>query len=116
MELYVEDCMRIVIVLLLHSIIFIQCLAIIELLITSQKIRLLTQLILTFILFICSGAMIPSIYLPLSIQAAAPYVFTHQAFYLLQEIILNDRLYVDYFFILVTTFFLSFCFFGYLLW
>src|SRR5690625_7100793 len=69
MELYVEDYMRIAIVLFLHSIIFIQCLAIIELLITSQKIRLLTQLILTFILFICSGAMIPTIYLPLSIQA-----------------------------------------------
>src|SRR5690625_508183 len=116
MELYVEDYMRIAIVLFLHSIIFIQCLAIIELLITSQTIRLLTQLILTFILFICSGAMIPTIYLPLSIQAAAAYVFTHQAFYWLQEIILNDRLYVDYVFLLGTTFVGSFCLIGISLW
>jgi len=116
MELYVEDYMRIAIILFLHSIIFIECLAIIELLITSEKIRLLTQLILTCILFIGSGAMIPTIYLPLSMQAAVPYVFTHQAFYWLQEIILNGCFYADYIPLLGTAFVGLLCLIGMSLW
>lgn len=115
-DLYAEDYMRIAIILFLHSIIFIECLSLIELLITSHKIRLLTQLLLTFILFIGSGAMIPTIYFPLSIQAAVPYVFTHQAFYWLQEIILNDRFYADYVPLLGTAFIGLLCLIGISLW
>lgn len=97
LHLDLEDYIRIMIVLLLHTGLFLQCLAIMETIITSAKLRLLGQSLLTFFLITMSGTIIPAIYLPLQIQAVLPYVFSYEGFYWLQEVILNERLYVDYY-------------------
>lgn len=92
-----EDYLRIMIVLFIHSGLFLQCLAIIETIILSAKIRLLGQSLLTFLLIMTSGTIIPSIYFPLQIQKILPYVFSNEGFHWLQEVILNERFYVDYY-------------------
>src|SRR5690625_4090717 len=91
-----EDYMRIIIILFIHSFLFLICLALIETMIKSTKLRLLGQSLITFILIILSGTIIPAIYFPLNIQAVLPYVFSNEGFHWLQEVILNERFYVDY--------------------
>lgn len=91
------DYMRIMTVVLLHAFLFLQCLAIMETIISSAKLRLLGQSIVAFLLVVMSGTIIPAIYFPLQIQAILPYVFSYEGFYWLQEVILNERLYVDYY-------------------
>lgn len=91
-----EDYMRIIIILFIHSCLFLICLAFIETMIKSTKLRLLGQSLITFILIILSGTIIPAIYFPLNIQAVLPYVFSNEGFHWLQEVILNERFYVDY--------------------
>lgn len=91
-----EDYMRIIIILFIHSCLYLICLAFIETMIKSTKLRLLGQSLITFILIILSGTIIPAIYFPLNIQAVLPYVFSNEGFHWLQEVILNERFYVDY--------------------
>ncbi|GGA86388.1 ABC transporter permease [Ornithinibacillus halotolerans] len=69
---------------------------IIETLIPSNKLRLFIQVITIGIILLASGSLIPAIYLPLYIQEFLPFVFTYQAFYWLEEILLNGRTYVDF--------------------
>lgn len=94
-DLFTADYVRIFLTLFIHSIIFLTCLAIIDTIIPSQKFRLLLQSLLTFILIIMSGAIVPTSYFPLSIQDILPYIFSHLGFYWVQEVVLNERLYVD---------------------
>ncbi|MBP2077383.1 ABC transporter permease [Oceanobacillus polygoni] len=91
-----EDYLRITILTLLYSVIFLQCLAIIETLIQSHKLRLLVQSMFTILSVIISGAIIPVIYYPLWIQNLLPYLFSYEALSWIQDILLNNRLYADY--------------------
>lgn len=95
-QLDLEDYLRIMMVLFMHSSLFLICLALIETVIASAKLRLLVQSLLTFLLIIASGTLIPTIYFPLSLQEFLPYVFSNEGFHWLQEVILNERFYVDY--------------------
>lgn len=97
LQLDQEDYTRIMIVLLMHAALFLQCLALMEIIISSAKLRLLGQSVVAFLLIIMSGTIIPAIYFPLQIQAILPYVFSYEGFHWLQEVILNERLYVDYY-------------------
>lgn len=90
------DYLRITILTLLYSGIFMQCLGIIESLITSHKLRLLMQSLFTISSVIISGAIIPVIYYPLWIQKLLPYLFSYEALSWIQDILLNNRLYADY--------------------
>ncbi|PAV30429.1 ABC transporter ATP-binding protein [Virgibacillus profundi] len=100
-NLILEDYVRISFLLLLYSIIFLTCLAIIEVIIPSQKFRLLGQSFLTGLILLVSGAIIPTIYFPVQIQQFLPYVFSFEALSWLQEISLNDRLYADFYPLLI---------------
>lgn len=91
-----EDYIRITLLTLLYSGIFVQCLAIIESLTQSHKLRLLVQSVFTFVSIIISGAIIPVIYYPLWIQNLLPYLFSYEALSWIQDILLNNRLYADY--------------------
>ncbi|HLQ98060.1 MAG TPA: ABC transporter permease, partial [Candidatus Dormibacteraeota bacterium] len=95
-QLDLEDYLRIMMVLFIHSGLFLICLALIETIIASAKLRLLGQSFFTFLLIIASGTLIPTIYFPLSLQEFLPYVFSNEGFHWLQEVILNERFYVDY--------------------
>src|SRR5699024_1569186 len=83
-------------VFLLYTITLLVILAIIELITSSLKSRLLLQLVVIILLVICSGAIVPVIYFPLYIQDKLSFIFSYEALYWLQEIILLDRLFVSY--------------------
>lgn len=95
LQLIREDFVRIAGLMCLYSIIFLVLLAITEVIIKSHKVRLLIQSIISFLLTIMSGAIIPVIYFPMSIQKVAPYIFSHHTVVWLQEVMLNDRYYVE---------------------
>src|SRR5690625_5135499 len=95
-ELWKEDYLRIAIIMLLYSILILVTLAIIETVISKRKLCLLGQSVWIGVLLLLSGALIPTLYFPLKLQAFLPYVFSGEAFYWLQELMLNGRFYADY--------------------
>lgn len=94
-DLFLSDDGKIVGIILMYSFVFLLGLAVIEAILQAPKIRLLVQTIYTGILLLLSGAIVPTIYFPFYIQDILPYSFGHQAFQLLQEIILETRVYID---------------------
>src|SRR5690625_1104712 len=91
-----EDYRRIFSVGVLLHIIFLECLAILEQIIRSSKVRLLGQSVFTLGIILLSGAIIPTLYFPMVIQKGLTYLFSYQAFYWFQEVLLQQRFYVDY--------------------
>ncbi|WP_188453456.1 ABC transporter permease [Virgibacillus oceani] len=94
--LYTENYLRIATLMLLYSFVFLEIIAIFEILFIEQKLRLLIQSIFTGFVLLLSGAIIPTLYFPLYIQNLLPYSFGNLALHWLQEIILNGRFYADY--------------------
>src|SRR5699024_8307268 len=66
--LYGEDYGRIVLITGLYSLIYLIILAILELIFTGQKLRLLIQSLFTLIVLLASGAIIPTLYFPMYMQ------------------------------------------------
>lgn len=97
-----EDYRRIAIVWSLFSVIFLQLIATIELLVRSEKMRLLIQSIVTGAVIVLSGAIVPTLYFPIYIQKFLSYVFSAEAFYWLLEVLLNERFYADYKLLLIS--------------
>ncbi|MGP4108364.1 ABC transporter permease [Virgibacillus sp. L01] len=91
-----EDYLRIAIIISLYNILFLFGLAILETVISGQKVRLLAQSLFTFLSLLVSGAIIPTLYFPLYVQALLPYSFSSESFHWLQEVIINGRFYADY--------------------
>ncbi|WP_164216835.1 ABC transporter permease [Virgibacillus sp. YIM 98842] len=87
---------RIALVSILYSLSFLISLSIIEVLIASQKLRMLFQALFTIVVLLLSGAVLPAIYFPPAIQGLLDYIFSAEAFYWLQEIIVHQRFYADY--------------------
>ncbi|MFA1821243.1 ABC transporter permease [Virgibacillus oceani] len=81
---------------ILYSLLFLTSLSIIEVLITSQKLRLLFQALFTTAVLLFSGALVPTIYFPLSLQNFLDYIFSAETFFWLQEIIVHQRFYADF--------------------
>lgn len=95
-EFIIEDYLRIAIVTLLYSLTFLHILAILECMFSNVRIRLFVHSLFTFIWIGFSGAIVPTIYFPLSLQDWLTYIPSYEALYWLQEVILNERIYVDY--------------------
>lgn len=91
-----EDYLRMFGLISVMSLIYLFILALLELLFKSDYLRLFSQLIVTFILIGLSGALIPVIYFPVTIQTYLNYLPFNHTFYWLQEVIFNERLYVEY--------------------
>jgi ABC-2 type transport system permease protein len=91
-----ENHVRLAIISILYSVLFLISLSIIEVLIPSQKLQLLFQALFAFGTLLLSGAIVPTIYFPLAIQQQLDYVFSSEAFYWLQEIIIHQRFYADF--------------------
>lgn len=91
-----SDYIKVICLMLLYSFCFLFLLALIELLVPSQKLRLMIQIILTMGLLLISGAIVPTIYFPLSVQDITPYMVSTLLFDELRDVLLNDRLFVDY--------------------
>lgn len=95
-HLFLVDYGKIAVIGLVYSFTFLLGLAIIEAILQAPKIRLFVQTFYTGILVLLSGAVVPTIYFPYYIQDILPYSFSYQAFHLLQEIILETLVYVDF--------------------
>lgn len=96
LQLAAENIIRLGIIILLHSLALLVTLAIIELIVLQEKLRMLIQAAFTLILLLVSGAVIPTIYFPVWIEENIRYLFSAEAFSWLTEIILNQRFYADY--------------------
>ncbi|WP_163580162.1 ABC transporter permease [Gracilibacillus saliphilus] len=90
-----ENYIRISLLLLLHSIIFLQCIILIDWLISSSKLTVLVQTLFTGITILFSGAIIPKIYFPIYLEDYFSISFSHQSFYWMEQIILNGRFYAE---------------------
>jgi ABC-2 type transport system permease protein len=88
---------RIMVISMLYSLLFLICLSLIEVLIASQKLRLLLQSLFTFATLLFSGAVLPTIYFPPAFKNMLDYVFAAEAFYWLQEMVVHQRFYADYY-------------------
>ena len=96
-NMILEDYVRIALITSFYSIIFTTVLAILEVIIPSQKIRLLGQSVMTGFILLLSGAIVPVIYFPVKVQEYLSYIFSYEAFFWMLEIIMNDRLYADFY-------------------
>lgn len=94
-EFYPEDIGRIFSLMGLYSLAFLVTLALIETIAHGAKIQLLVQSVFTFLVLLLSGAIIPVLYYPASIQSLLPYSFSTQAFHWVREVVLNDRFYAE---------------------
>lgn len=98
---YLEDVQRILLIYLLYSSSYLITLALFEVMFADARFRLLTHSLLTLLFIILSGSLVPTIYFPLYIQDLLTYLPSYHALYWWQEILLNDRLYADYFPLLI---------------
>lgn len=97
-----EDYLNLFGVLCLVSLGFLVILAVLDSLFRSY-LRPLMQASLFSLLLVLSGALVPIIYLPLSIQKLAEFNPLFNGFYWLQEVILNERFFVDYTFLIISS-------------
>lgn len=95
-DLYSEDIVRIGLICLLFSAVYLIGLAVIEMIIQAPRIRLLIHAVYTVGLIVLSGALVPAIYFPLYMQNILTYVPAYEALFWLQEIMLNERLHAEY--------------------
>ncbi|WP_077357841.1 ABC transporter permease [Virgibacillus halodenitrificans] len=91
-----ENVVRITLICFLYGIIFLVLMAFVEIIISSAKLRLLIQAGLTGFMLLISGTLIPTIYFPLILQDILQYSPSTEAFYWLQQIVLEQRLFADY--------------------
>ncbi|MFC4402624.1 ABC transporter permease [Gracilibacillus xinjiangensis] len=95
LEVATENYLRMGLLMLGHSIIFIQCLTLLSWFIRSQKLTLLIQTGFTAITILFSGAIIPRIYFPVYTEKYSEYIFSHHAFYWMEQIALNGRFHAE---------------------
>lgn len=95
-DLIIEDYVRIIIIQFLYVISLSFVFGSIEILISSLKGQLFLQMLGTIIIVFSSGAIIPIIYLPTWLEQVFQYSFSYESFYWLREVMLNNRLYVDF--------------------
>src|SRR5690625_2100228 len=98
---YFEDIQRILLIYFLYSSSYLITLALFEVIFTDARFRLLIHALLTLLLIVLSGSLVPTIYFPLYIQDLLTYIPAYHALYWWQEILLNDRLYANYFPLLI---------------
>lgn len=64
--------------------------------VSSRKVTLLGQSLWMLLLVLMSGAVIPTLYFPLAVQAVLPYVFSYESMNWLIDIILEERNYANF--------------------
>ncbi|ENH96222.1 ABC transporter ATP-binding protein [Gracilibacillus halophilus YIM-C55.5] len=91
-----ENIRRVMILIGFYVILLIQFLLLIELVVRSTKLRLFLQFVMMAVLFVASGAVIPTIYFPSYIQDLLNLIFSYHVFVWCEELVLNQRYYADY--------------------
>lgn len=95
-HLPIKNYMKVGYVAFLYSLVYLFSLAIIELTFTSKRLQLFVQMSFTMLCILLSGAIVPSLYFPLSWQPLMTYIFSNKTFHFIQEIVLYDQALIDY--------------------
>lgn len=95
-NVYFSDVQRISLIYFLYSGGLMITLALLELIVKEERIRLFAHSFFIGAFIILSGALVPTIYFPLYMQDILPKIPTYHVLYWWQEILLNDRLYANY--------------------
>ncbi|WP_198029996.1 ABC transporter permease [Oceanobacillus manasiensis] len=111
-DLTIKDLGSILLISMLYGAQFLFILGFVDVCIFSHKLRLLTQSILSGLYLLISGAVIPTIYFPVSLQETLEYIAPVEALHWIQEIVLANRDYIDYFPLLLLTIASLFVFVG----
>lgn len=96
LPLLFKDYTRIFSVIVIYTLIVLTVTAIIDVLIQSRKISILAQVSILGGGIVLSGAIIPSVYLPLFIQDWLPYLHGYEAWEWLVDLTLEERNYISY--------------------
>ncbi|SHG34492.1 ABC transporter permease [Ornithinibacillus halophilus] len=83
-------------IMALYSLTFLGIMAFLEIWLKSQKLRLLFQALFLVGTMLVSGAIVPTIYFPTYIQEYIQKLYSTDAFHWLQELVLSQRLYIEY--------------------
>lgn len=102
-DLFMLDYLRFALFTLLYALLFLIGIAVIDVLISSRKMMLLSQSLFTFIIIFASGAIIPTLYFPQSVQFLLPYIFSYESMNWMIDIILEERNYANYTFMVIAT-------------
>lgn len=102
-ELLLLDYARFALYTFLYALLLLIGIALIDVWISSRKIALLGQSFLTFFMIFTSGAIIPTLYFPQTVQAILPYLFSYESMNWMIDIVLEARNYADYTFMFVAT-------------
>src|SRR5699024_7352121 len=95
LDFELEDYLRMFNLFSIMSVIYLLILAVLELIFTSEYIRLFIQLITTFIMIGLSGALVTSIYCPVEVLDIFTYLPLNHPFYWFKELIFEARFYLQ---------------------
>lgn len=96
LELEIHNAIHVFFILLIFGAIFLFILAIINTLIHTSKFRILVQAAMMIGIILLSGAIIPTIYFPLSLQKYSSFLFSTEALQAIMDIIMNQGNQFDY--------------------
>lgn len=94
--LYVLDYIRLTGIIILYSICYMILIALIDVSIAALKIKMIIQMLMLLLVLLVSGAIIPTIYFPLSLQSIIPMLFSFNAFSWFVDLLIKERNYVEY--------------------
>ncbi|MFS0751233.1 ABC transporter permease [Oceanobacillus sp. 1P07AA] len=94
--LVIENIARIITLITLFVVSLLLFTAFLELVISSEKIRMFTQSMFILLIIILSGAIIPTIYYPAFLQDVMHYIPSYLAMDWIQQITLNGRHHAEY--------------------
>lgn len=96
LDLLLLDYWRLLLYITLYSFVYLLFVAIIHFFIRSMKLALLVEVFVLFFILLVSGAIIPTLYFPLSWQNTLPLLFSNDAFNWFIDITIEGRNFADY--------------------
>lgn len=90
-ELPLENIGRIAVLMLLHIYTTAMLLVLIGWLMRSFKLAMILQLCITVLILLFAGSIIPRIYFPVYLDPVFDYIYSYQALFWIEEIMLNGR-------------------------
>ena len=102
-DLYALDYLRFGLFACLYALLLLIGIAVIDIWISSKKVVLLLQSLFTFFLIFASGAIIPTLYFPRSIQGLLPYIFSYESMNWIIDIVLEGRNYANFTLLVIAT-------------
>ncbi len=95
-NLNLVDYLRFALFAVLYALLLLAGIAMIDVWLSSGKIALLLQGLFVFLMVIISGSVIPTLYLPLSVQVILPYFFSYESMNWMIDIVLEERNYANF--------------------